>query len=185
MSMRRRHGLEKKLRVSSKTVMDAIARSNRILVAVKGAIAQEQLRRYLNRLRAKRGITSFSSIDEDGRPDFRVCYRGKEYFVECKNVQKTARDGEMTVDFMRTRYAKTKKPSARFYQASEFDILAACLFNQTGKWEFKFIGTRFLDSHPKYAKRLDSKVSLGKSKKYFRRWRVSLPAALRSVDAHG
>lgn len=185
MPKRRRHRLEKELRLSWTTVMEAIARSNRILVAVKGAIAQEQLRRHLSRLRAQRRITSFSPIDKDGKPDFQVSYRGSQHLVECKNVQKTLKNGEMTVDFMRTRYAKTKNPSARFYNASEFDILAACLFNQTGKWEFKFIPTTLLDPHPTYPKRLDSKLSLGKSKTYYRHWRLSLPAALRLAQRHG
>jgi len=176
-----RHPLERSLGVTSKTLLDAISRSNRILVAVKGAIAQEQLRRKLGTLRTNGRIANFDSIDKDGQPDFKVRYRGRDYLIECKNVQKKLRLGEMTVDFMKTRYAKTKGPSTRFYAASEFDILAACLFNQTGKWEFLFIPTRMLGRHPKYSTRLDSKVSLGNSKRYFRFWRDSLIAALNLV----
>lgn len=176
--MAKRHTLERKLNVSSRSILDAIRRSNRILVAVKGAVAQERLRIYLKRKKASGVIEEFESIDADGQPDFRVRYRGRNYLVECKNVQKTMRRGEMTVDFMKTRYAKTKKPATRFYGPSDFHVLAACLFNQTGKWEFRFIPTTRLPRHPRYRSRLDSRVSLGSSTRYYRFWRHKLEEAL-------
>jgi hypothetical protein len=32
---------------------------------------------------------------------------------------------------------------------TEFDLVAACLFNQTGKWEYFFARTVDLERHPK------------------------------------
>jgi hypothetical protein len=85
----------------------------------------------------------------------------------------------MAIDFMRTRYAVTEGPENRFYRPSEFHILAACLFNQTGRWEFRFIPAARLGRHPRHRGRLDNRVSLGPSKAYFRLWTDDLPAALR------
>lgn len=170
------------MKVPGRLILDSVARSNRILVAVKGAVAQECLRRHLRRLRHSGAIQDFAPIDADGQPDFRVRYRGGEYLVECKNVQKSTRRGEMTVDFMKTRYAKTENPSGRFYKKSDFHVLAACLFNQTGIWEFRFIPTAKLPRHPRYPSRLSSRVSLGPSTKYYRVWSERLETTLRLVQ---
>lgn len=175
------HSLERALGLSARAILDAIKRNNRILVAVKGAVAQERLRYRLSRLKISGAIQDFGSLDADGKPDFWVRFRGREYLVECKNVQKQLRRGEMTVDFMRTRYQKTGKPSARFYSESEFQVLAACRFNQTRKWDFRFIATTKLDRHPRYRSRLDNRVSLGASKRYYMQWRDDLPSVLRIV----
>lgn len=183
--MAMRHPIEQALKVPARLILDAVRANNRILIAVKGAVAQETLRRLLDRLVRAGSIERFEQIDADGQPDFRVSYRGRHYLIECKNVQRTTRRGEMTVDFMKTRYAKTRKPSTRFYSASDFHVLAACLFNQTGKWEFRFIPTRRLRRHPRYKSRLDSRVSLGPSTRYYRYWRDRLEAALQSVNNRG
>lgn len=183
--MPRKHRLEKMFSLSAKSILDVVQKNNRCLVAVKGAVAQEHLSRNLKRLKARDVLRDFASIDRDGQPDFWVQYRGRRYLVECKNVQKTKRRGEMTVDFMRTRYARTKKPATRFYDPKEFHVLAACLYNQTGKWQFEFIPTNYLHRHPRYRSRLDSRVSLGQSTRYHRFWRDNLPAALDLVRGRG
>lgn len=184
-SMSSRHVLEKMFRLSATSILDVIRKNNRLLVAAKGAVAQEHLARQMRRLKARAILQGFGSIDRDGQPDFWVRYRGRTYLVECKNVQKTKRRGEMTVDFMRSRYSKTKKPSTRFYHPREFHVLAACLYNQTGMWEFKFIATRDLRRHPRYRSRLDSRVSLGASTPYHKLWRDNLPATLNLVRRRG
>jgi hypothetical protein len=132
-------------------------------------------------MRDARTITDFGSPIEEGRSDFWVLLEGRRYLVECKNVQKTLRRGEMTVDFMRTRYAKTVGPQGRFYKPTEFQILAACLFNQTGRWEFRFISTTKLPRHKNYRGRIDNRISLGSSTHYAGFWQEDLVSALRSA----
>ncbi len=176
-----KHDLEKIFELSAAEILTVVQRNNRLLMAVKGGVAQEHLNRYLSNLVKEERIEKFGSIDEDGKPDFWVILNGRKYLLECKNIQKTLRKGEMTVDFMRTRYAKTVGPEGRFYKSTEFDILAACLFNQARRWEFRFIPIRRLGKNPNYKGRLDNKVSLGKSKNYFKYWQTDLVEALRLV----
>lgn len=183
--VRRTHRLEKVFRLSANTILHVIERNNRLFVAVKGAVAQEHLARKLRTLRVKGLLQDFGSIDKDGQPDFWIGYRRHKYLVECKNVQKTTRHGEMTVDFMRSRYSKTKSPSTRFYHPDEFHVLAACLYNQTGKWQFRFIPTQRLPRHPRYRSRLDSRISLGPSTRYYRYWQDNLLRALSLVRRRG
>lgn len=179
--MPERHPLEEMFALPATAILDAIHRNSRLLVAVKGGIAQEHLRIYLEEMREKREITDYGSSMEENKPDFWVLFDGNRFLVECKNVQKTLRRGEMTVDFMRTRYAKTMGPQGRFYKPSDFDVLAACLFNQTGRWEFRFIATGRLPRHRKYRGRIDNRISLGESTGYFQEWYEGLVSALRSV----
>jgi hypothetical protein len=176
-----KHQLEEQFALSATEILSVIQSSNRTLIAVRGAVAQEHLRRYFEELKNRSLIVDYRAIDEDGKPDFAVNYRGREYLIECKNVQKTMRKSEVTVDFMRTRYAKTEGPQGRFYKCSEFQILAACLYNQLGVWKFKFISTHKLASHPQYLDRLDNKVSLGASTAYYSAWQDDLSTALDMV----
>ncbi len=176
-----KHPLEEMFGLPAAAILDVIQRNNRLLMAVKGGIAQEHLRAYLSQLRDSREIVDFGSLIEEGRPDFWVLFEGRKYLLECKNVQRTLRRGEITVDFMRTRYAKTVGPQGRFYKFSEFDILAACLFNQTSRWEFRFIPTAELARHKAYRGRIDNRVSLGESAVYFGHWSRDLVSAVRLV----
>jgi hypothetical protein len=147
-------------RLSAHSILDVLQQNNRLFVAVKGGIAQEHLRRALHRLRRDGHIQEFGSIDEDGRPDFWVRHRRREFLIECKNVRRTLTRREMAIDFMRTRYAATEGRENRFYRPREFHVLAACLFNQTARWEFRYIPAARLARHPDYRNRLDNKVSL-------------------------
>ncbi len=179
--MAKKHDLERLFALSATEILTVVQRNNRLLMAVKAGVAQEHLSRYLKQLVKENRIEDFGSIDEDGKPDFWVIFNGRKYLLECKNVQKTLRKGEMTVDFMRTRYAKTVGPEGRFYKPSEFHILAACVFNQERRWDFRFIPTRRLGRSSNYNGRLDNKVSLGESKNYFKYWCTDLVEALRMV----
>jgi hypothetical protein len=172
------HELEKLFCLSAGEILDVVLSNNRTLMNLKGAIAQEHLRRHLKQLARQHKIDSFHPINREGEPDFKVFYRNREFAVECKNVQKTLRKSKgITIDFMRTRNP-IGKPWLRYYSPNEFDVLAACTFNQTGKWEFRFIPTRFLRRHPEFSNRLDNKVSLDPSQDYFRYWTDDLGKAL-------
>lgn len=177
------HELERKFQMPASEILDVVLKNNRCLMNLKGAVAQEHLARYLNRLKTQRKIQDFGQIDEDGKPDFWVKCKGMILQVECKNVQKIpkGRDQSITVDFWKTRYQKTQGPISRFYHESEFQVLAACLFNRTGEWKFRFIRTRTLPRHPDDSSRFSNKVSLESNTPYGREWRDDLPSVLRQL----
>lgn len=172
------HGLEEEFQMPAREILDVIMNSNRCRMNVRGAIAQEHLRRHLRVLFESGHLEAMESIDKDGQPDFRIRYKGRDFLIECKNVQKTtSREGETTVDFMRTRSPKAQ-PGFRYYSPDEFDILAACTFNQSRKWDFQFIRTMVLDRHPDYPDRLSNRVSLGPSRAYVHEWSTDLISVL-------
>ncbi len=98
----------------------------------------------MERLKLNGKIDSFTYVNAEGRPDFEVERGGHVKTVECKNVLKGFRyaNGDCKVDFQRTRnqLGETAR-TGRYYKVTEFDILAACEFNQTRRWEFKFVRT--------------------------------------------
>lgn len=142
---RKLHQLEEQFQMSAVEILDMVLSNNRLHIAVKGAVAQEHLRKYLEGLLKRGVLESFEQIDRDGQPDFRLVFRGRSYLLECKNVEKEKRvGGPVTVDFQRTRAPK-EAPHLRYYHEDEFELLAACTFNRSGKWEFRFIRTAVLD----------------------------------------
>jgi len=68
-------------------------------------------------------------------------------------------DGSYKLETQKTRNQKQLKEGqeeqelqvrgTRWYKVTEFDMVAACLFNQTGRWEFFFARTVDLKRHPK------------------------------------
>jgi len=50
---------------------------------------------------------------------------------------------EYRVELQKTRNSKDGTPT-RGYRATEFELLAACLFNRTGRWEYLFIANGHL-----------------------------------------
>jgi len=66
----------------------------------------------------------------------------------------------LSIDFQRTRNSTdedgdTKKQ--RFYRLDEIDIVGACLFSRTMKWQFIFGHSRHFDVHKKYEDRYSNK----------------------------
>ncbi len=121
-------------------ILTIIQSTPRLLMPVRGWIAERHLK---NLLEETQGINSCRQLEEDGRPDFEVCYQGSTpILIECKNVlRKTLADGTIRVDFQKTRASKND-PCSRFYRPSDFEILAACLHPCTEQWEFRFQLTR-------------------------------------------
>ena len=75
-------------------------------------------------------------VRPDGVPDFTVWLTtGQVITVEVKNVR--SGDGALRVETQKTRASKGD-PMSRFYRADQFDVLAACLYNRTGRWEYLF-----------------------------------------------
>jgi hypothetical protein len=150
------HPLEVELGLNASEILDLIDGAFRLKVAVRGNAAERHLLQYVADLP---GVTDVASIDEDGRPDLDVQFRGrrKRALVECKTVGRRLVRGHPKVDFQKTR-ATQGDPCNRYYRPSQFDILAACLHSVTEEWEFRFCGTQEMDPHSKCAGRLDHKV---------------------------
>ena len=154
------HELESQFGLPASDILNVIKQHNRCLISVRGAIAEEHLRRGLVQLQQQRAIEGFEQMDRDGYPDFEVRFSGQTFLIECKNVekQKTQSPNErITVDFQRTRNQRLG-PERRFYKPDEFDILAACLWNRTGRWTFVYVATKHLPQHPLYSDRIYNRV---------------------------
>lgn len=178
--MRYTHWMEKEFGLPARQILDVINGRNRCKIAVRGAIAEAYLIRLLQAMKIEGKITDFEDFDIDGHPDCRVDYRGHAFLVECKNVQK-GKTGPVTIDFWRTRSPK-EKPWERYYQLQEFQVVAACLWNRTGTWDFRFAATADLPRHPEYADRLLNRleVDLDESE----RWTADLASLLTRLAAN-
>jgi len=161
------HALEREFGLSAREILNVINQRKRCKIAVRGAIAEEYLLRSLSDLQAQGVIERHEDLDIDGQPDVIVQYAGCAYRVECKNVEKEKRKtgiSPITIDFQRTRAPKGK-PWERYYDVSEFEVIAACLWNRTHQWEFRYAATRDLKPHllygaPEYGQRLDNHVTV-------------------------
>lgn len=158
MSESQLHELEPEFGPSAHEILTVILNRNRCRIAVRGAIAEAHLLRELRRLQDSGAIESFQDFDRDGYPDVKVVREGKSFLIECKNVERKIR-GQITVDFQRTRNPIDTKWE-RYYLPTEFDVLAACLYNRTERWEFRYAATKNLQRHRLYPDRLSNRVKL-------------------------
>lgn len=136
------HPLETEFELSSDEILNVIDRSPRCKQMVKGFVGEYHLEKVLNKLKADGILQAVERIDADGQPDFRIRSSARTFLVECK-LAMTAKPtslGDIKVDFQRTRNSPAD-PLSRFYKRGNFDILAACLYNQTKRWEFRYIRT--------------------------------------------
>ncbi len=116
--------------------------------------------RQLDMLQTSGVISTLEWHDQDGVLDFSMMYKDRPLRVECKNVRSPIRKLKTApkrppksetaaprwrVEIQKTRNQLTGGP-ARGYKNDEFEILAVCLFNQNGKWEFLFIPTAKLQT---------------------------------------
>jgi hypothetical protein len=154
------HPLEVKFNASAWDILCAIERGFRAQVDVKGKLAEWFRYKILEEHRAAGVFTSVTWSDEDGKPDFRLVSQTFDLTLECKNLRSEERyaDGFYKLETQKTRNQKLKEgqeeqePRAsgtRWYKVTEFNIVAACLFNQTGRWEYLFARTIDLKRHSK------------------------------------
>lgn len=152
-----RHVLETEFGLSARQILDLLDEHARLRTAVRGSVAEKHLFEQLQAI----PDLSVEWLDEDGRPDFFVAYDGFEDFIECKNTSaRTYKDGRMKVDLQRTRAPKNNH-CGRYYEPSEFGILAACTHAVTGAWDFKFAPTTFLPERPDCPGRIDCNIRVG------------------------
>ena len=57
------------------------------------------------------------------------------------------------MEVQKTRASKGD-PASRFYPIDGFDVVAACLFSSTGRWEFRFGRTAEMTPHKDFPDRL-------------------------------
>lgn len=154
------HNLLKELGLPDSELFDLIQGARRLKMAVRGWVAERHLERMLADLP---GVDDCQRLDAEGRPDIQLVYRGgRPILIECKNVlRQRAADGSCRVDFQRTRASK-QNPCSRYYEATEFSLLAACLHAVTEKWEFRFVETTRLPEHAKCPGRIQSNLRVGK-----------------------
>ncbi len=146
-------------------------------MAVRGAVAEVHLKRVLDALVDGGQIEGFLQPSGDGKPDFEVRYRGKPYLIECKNVEKEKprKSGiatNITIDFQKTRNQREEGPEGRFYPVNHFSVIAACLWNRTGQWNFVYAPTATLPHHPSFPDRLWQKLTVDVNGSD--RWRADL-----------
>lgn len=131
-----RHVLEEQFALTSAQILDIIGGRNRLSVAVRGGVAEHHLERLL---KSSPDIAAVERLDVDAMHDFNVTLSdGRLLRVECKNASpKASASGDFKVEVQKTRASKGD-PASRFYPVDGFDVVAACLFSPTGKWEFRF-----------------------------------------------
>lgn len=147
-----KHVLEEQFALSSQQILDIIGGRSRLAVAVRGGVAEHHLERQLE---ASPDVTASERLDVDALHDFDVRLSdGRTLRVECKNASpKSFADGDLKVEVQKTRASKGD-PASRFYRVDAFDVVAACLFSATGRWEFRFARTVDLERHQHFSDRL-------------------------------
>lgn len=150
------HRLEEILNAPSNDILEAILHGFRAQVDVKGKLAELYLFRTLHRLDQSGTINNLQWNDKDGEPDFYFTHKSRNHRLECKNLRNEVftKPPSYKVEIQKTRNSKDGT-NTRSYRVDHFDTLAVCLFNQTGKWEYRFIRTVDLervDSDPQLLK---------------------------------
>jgi hypothetical protein len=148
-----RHLLEETFHLASREILEIIAGRKRLSVAVRGGVAEHHL---IKALLADPDVATVDQIDEDGPPDAIATLRdGRRVRVECKNGEETFyANGEGRVEVQKTRASKGN-PASRYYEPSQFDVLAVCLWPQDGgRPRFVYRATHDLERHPSFPDRL-------------------------------
>ncbi|WP_232074809.1 hypothetical protein [Phytohabitans suffuscus] len=146
------HPLEEQFGMSSADILEMINKRLRLSVAVRGGVAEFHLERLLT---ADPSVAHVEPLDVDSQPDFRVTLAdGRVLTIECKNTSpERYANGDYRVEVQKTR-ASTGDPASRYYRVDQFDLVAACLYAPTKKWEFVFKDAELLARHRYYPDRI-------------------------------
>ena len=147
-----RHLLEETFHLTSQEILEIITHRKRLKVAVRGGVAEHHL---VKTLEDDPVVGDVEQVDTDGPPDVAVTLRdGRRVRVECKNGSPGFyKSGEGRVEVQKTRASKGD-PASRYYEPSQFDVLAVCLWPETGPPRFVFRATRDLARHSEFPDRL-------------------------------
>lgn len=130
------HPVERMLSASARDILDALENGFRARADLKGKLAELFMSRYLDGLQRDGTIDRYEWFDQDGVPDFTIWFPdGMKIQLEVKNVRSGR--GPLRAETQKTR-ASRSDPMSRYYRVDHFDILAACLFNATGRWDYVF-----------------------------------------------
>lgn len=146
------HALEAQFDLSSREILSIISARARLSVAVRGGVAEHHLARHL---REDPTVRRATLIDKDGQPDFQTVLADRRaVLIECKNVSpRSYADGSLKVEVQKTRSSKGD-PASRLYRPEQFDLVAACLYPVTGRWEFRFKRTDLLAADGRFTDRI-------------------------------
>ncbi len=148
------HPLELKFNATAWDILSAIERGFRSQVDVKGKLAEWFLYKQLMELKSQSVIEDVTWYDIDGRPDFDIVIGGRTIRMECKNVRSgenpKSYQGDFRVEIQKTRNQLVGGVRLRGYRADDFEILAACLFNQAGPWDYVFVEAGSLARRPNF-----------------------------------
>jgi len=157
------HPLEDYYDLSARELLDAVNKRFRLKVALEGAVAEEQFEKKLRGLLDAGTISGYEHHDKDGYPDFTIWPPEDlpPLKVEVKNVRDSkeayrqgGEDVAYKAETQKTRAATSDK-SSRFYNVTEFDLVAVCLGKKTGDWtHFFFVRTDDLERHSEYPHKL-------------------------------
>ncbi|MDZ7732829.1 MAG: hypothetical protein U5R31_06655 [Acidimicrobiia bacterium] len=127
------HHLEDFFQVDAGTILDIVESNFRLGIAVRGGVAEHHLGTLLH---GDHSVAKVEPIDEDAQPDFRVkTADGRRLLVECKTASRDRyANGDFKVEVQKTR----DSGAGRKYMFDQFDVVAACLFPATGRWEYRF-----------------------------------------------
>jgi transcriptional regulator with XRE-family HTH domain len=139
------HPLEAEWDTGAWEVMSATAAGFRAKVCVLGKLAEWQLFEVIqSHLDLDSRLRNVVWNDSDDQPDFHVEWDGRPLRIECKNVRRDLKKpARLRVELQKTRNSKDGQ-NTRSYSRDKFDVLAACLYNQTRSWQFVFCPTRRL-----------------------------------------
>ena len=145
------------LNASARDILDALENGFRARADLKGKLAELFMSRHLDELQRSGWLDRYEWFDADGVPDFKLFLTDSRLLtLEVKNVRSGA--GPLRVESQKTR-ASRGDPMSRYYRADHFDILAACLYNRTGRWEYAFARTADLlrlEADPRYLATMQS-----------------------------
>jgi hypothetical protein len=130
------HPVERMLNASARDILDALENGFRARADLKGKLAELFMSRHLDGLQRDGVIDRYEWFDQDGVPDFTVWFRdGSDIKLEVKNVR--SGKGSLRAETQKTR-ASRGDPMSRYYRVAHFEVIAACLYNATGSWDYVF-----------------------------------------------
>lgn len=136
------HRVERMLNASARDILDALENGFRARADLKGKLAELFMSRHLDGLQRDDVIDHYEWFDKDGVPDFTIWFTdGTMNQLEVKNVRSGT--GPLRAETQKTR-ASRGDPMSRYYRVDHFEIIAACLFNATGRWDYAFARSKDL-----------------------------------------
>lgn len=133
------HPVERMLNASARDILDALENGFRARADLKGKLAELFMSRHLDGLQRDDVIDRYEWFDQDGVPDFTIWFTdGTMTQLEVKNVRSGR--GRLRAETQKTR-ASRGDPMSRYYRVDQFEIIAACLFNAAGLWDYVFART--------------------------------------------